>query len=364
MPDGLTRNRAWAMRTSRDSEAHRRYILGELGSSRLRQGWGYQADQDLRIIKAVIDDPNQGWAALSQDQRWTSGHWRMLGELAARPEDAMLTGDVVLVPNVPQNGSFTLCRLDGRYDFALDPAVGDLGHLRPVEVLTPGGVANDHPLVSAGLRQSLRCRSRLWWIGHHLPCLQRIIEAFRLEGGDALRLGADPVERARRSVADAVETSLNGLAAAIAVPLRGTLQAAEWEPVIGGALLPLVRDVQVIHTGGPAEHGADLEIHVPNPFAPSSPWIIAVQVKDYGGVMGVHVAEQLEQAITSRQGADAPGQLVAVVLASVGASPSPDLVEAMERLSKAYGVSVSCVHGEDLMRVIARGLMAGHRAAI
>ena len=116
-------------------------------------------------------------------------------------------------------------------------------------------------------------------------------------------------------------------------------------------------------TGQLAERGADLEIHVPNPFAPASPWIIAVQVKDYVATVGVHVAEQLEQAITSRQGTDAPGRLVAVVLASVGASPSPELVQEMDRLSKHYGVSVSCVHGEDLMRVIARGLLAGHRAA-
>lgn len=349
------------MRTSRDSEAHRQYVIGQLGAGFLRQGWGYQADQDLRVVKAVVDDPARGWAALSQHQRWTSGHWRMLGELAAHPDDAMLIGDVVLVPNVPQNGSFTLCRVTGGYGFAIDQGIGDLGHLRPVEILTPGGVANNHPLVSAGLRQSLRCRSRLWWVGRHLPCLLQIVEAFRQQGGDALRLGADPVERARRSVAEHVESSLDGLAAAIADPLRATLQAAEWEPVIGGALLPLVRDVRVIHTGGPAERGADLEIHVPNPFAPASPWIIAVQVKDYVDTVGVHVAEQLEQAITSRQGADAPGRLVAVVLASVGASPSPELVEEMDRLSKHYGVSVSCVHGEDLMRVIARGLLAGHR---
>ncbi len=356
--------RAWAMRTSRDSEAHRRYVLGQLGAGYLRQGWGYQADQDLRVVKAVLDDPARGWAALSQDQRWTSGHSRMLGELAPRPDDAMLTGDIVLVPNVPQNGSFTLCRLTGGYGYEIDPRVGDLGHLRPVEVLTPGGVAYDHPLVSAGLRQSLRCRSRLWWIGHHLPCLFQIIDAFRLQGGDALRIGADPVERARRSVTERIEASLDELATAISAPLRATLQAAEWEPVIGGALLPLVRDVQVIHTGGAAERGADLEIHVPNPFAPASPWIIAVQVKDYVGEVGAHVADQLEEAITSRQGADAPGQLVAVVLASVGASPSDGFVEGMKRLSKTYGVSVSCVHGEDLMRVIARGLLAAHRPVL
>ena len=169
MADENVRPRAWAMRTSRDSEGHRRYVLGQLGAGVLRQGWGYQPDQDLRVVKAVVDDPTRGWSALSQDQRWTSGHWRMIGELADRPEDAMLTGDVVLVPNMPQNGSFTLCRLTGGYDYATDPAVGDLGHQRPVEVLTPGGVANDHPLVSAGLRQSLRCRSRLWWIGPPSP---------------------------------------------------------------------------------------------------------------------------------------------------------------------------------------------------
>ena len=59
------------MRTSRDSEVHRRYVLGELGNGHLRQGWGFQAAQDLRVVRTVVDDPARGLVALSQDQVWT-----------------------------------------------------------------------------------------------------------------------------------------------------------------------------------------------------------------------------------------------------------------------------------------------------
>jgi hypothetical protein len=124
-----------------------------------------------------------------------------------------------------------------------------------------------------------------------------------------------------------------------------------------------MRDIEVVHTGGPAEEGADLEIHIPNPFDPAEPWVIAVQVKDYDGQIGAHVAEQIEQAINSRQSprARGTGRLVAVVLASTRASPSEELLEAMASLSTSHGVSISCVHGRDLMRVLARGLFMSYR---
>jgi hypothetical protein len=285
----------------------------------------------------------------------------MLGEAAAHPNDAMLAGDIVLVPNMPKDGLFTLCRITGGYEFAVDPATKDFGHFRPVEVLTTDGVANDHPIVTADLRRSLRCRSRLWWIGGHSACIAEIIDRLHAGQSASLRQGMDHALRAQEKVAGEIRASLDNLAKAIESPLRATLQSAEWEPVLREALVPLLRDVQVIHTGGPSEKGADIEIHVPNPFDPKEPWIIAVQVKDYVGQIDVNVIVQLEQAITERSGDGAQGRLVAVVLASTGAEPTKELKDAMENLSKKYGVSISCVHGENLMRVFARGLFMNDR---
>jgi hypothetical protein len=349
------------MRTSRDTEDHRTFIRAELSQGRLRQGWGYSLDQDLRSVRSRVENPSVGWAGISEDEQWAWGHWKMLGEASAAPNNAMLVRDIVLVPNVPQNGLFTLCRITGPYDYAIDPIMKDFGHLRPVEVLTRDGVAYSHPLVSADLRRSLRCRSRLWWIGDYAVGIAELIAKAEAGQSASLRQGMDHTLRAQSKVAEEIRVSLNSLAKAIEGPLKTTLQSAEWEPVLRAALVPLLRDVQVIHTGGPNEQGADVEIHIPNPFDPKEPWIIAVQVKDYEGQIGADVADQLEQAIKARLGVEAQGRLVAVVLASIGAEPTAELNNALEKLSREYGVSISCVHGGGLMRVLARGLFMGYR---
>jgi len=282
--------RAWAMRTSRESEAHRTYIRSELNKGVLRQGWGWLPEQDLRSIKV-----RKASGPLSEEQRAAWPHWRMMGSPSGAGVHAMLDGDLVLIPNMPHEGFFTICALRGDYDYDIDPRVGDFGHKRPVEVLTPGGVANTHALVSADLRSSLRCRSRLWDIDAHADSLSAILaQAASGEGALAgLRQGSDHARRARAVAAGSISLGLDGMARSIETALRTSLRAEEWEPVIADALTPLMRDVRVIHTGGPAEKGADIEIHIPNPFAPADPWTIVLQVKDYRGDVGVEVASQL-----------------------------------------------------------------------
>ena len=156
---------------------------------------------------------------------------------------------------------------------------------------------------------------------------------------------------------------LDHLTTKIEAPLSQALQAAEWEAVLRDALVPLMREVEVRHTGGPSERGADLEIHIPNPFSPAEPWIVAVQMKDYDGEIGSDVAAQMEEAILARRGNDTPGtgHLVAVVLACTRAAPSAALSEKLKQLSSQYGLPVTCTHGKDLMRVITRGLFMGYR---
>ncbi|WP_430913443.1 hypothetical protein [Methylobacterium sp. sgz302541] len=355
--------RAWAMRTSRDSRSHRDFIFGELLEGRLRQGWGWLPEQDLAAVAARSRDPAVGYAGLSEAEKMAWGHWRLLGEASHAPGDAIRVGDTVLVPNVPENGTFTLCRVAGPYRYDVPAAIGDLGHIRPVEVLTPGGVAYTSDLVLAPLRRSLSCRSRLWSVNQYRDNLTAIAAA--VASGDVARSfaqGTNHLARAQRATAERVQASVGALASAIADPLRAVLKSAEWEPVLAAALVPLMRDVEVIHTGGAGEEGADIEIHVPNPFAPESPWVVAVQLKDYEGEIHESVADQIEQAITARlDGRRGTGALVAVILAATKARPSERLSERLAILADTYGVQVSCAHGDALMRVLAKGLFSRQR---
>lgn len=101
----------WAMRTSRDTPQKREFVTKELlERGRLRQGWGWDSSQDLRRIHKAWKENKQ----LSEEQKVASRHWRMADGSAG---DYMSCGDIVLVPNMPTDGLFTLCRIMGRYQF-------------------------------------------------------------------------------------------------------------------------------------------------------------------------------------------------------------------------------------------------------
>jgi hypothetical protein len=123
-----------------------------------------------------------------------------------------------------------------------------------------------------------------------------------------------------------------------------------------------MRDVDVLHTGGRSEKGADIEIHIRNPFAPSHSWVVVVQLKDFDREIGPDVADQLEQAITERQTDENwKGELIGVILASTRAGPSEALKHRMAWLADHYHIPVSCVYGKDFNRVLAKGMLIGNR---
>jgi hypothetical protein len=351
--------RAWAMRTSRDSPVHRAFVRSELAQGRLRQGWGSHPEQDLRLIHARIKDPAVGWAGLTETERGVLGHARIVGEpWRDFGAEVVLEGDLILIPNVPEDGLFALCRVTGPYRYATDAVLQDFGHIRPIDLLTPQGVSARHELVSSGLQRSLLCRSRMWWIGDHEASLRAVLSAVGRGDAAALRIALSGTERATLAVGGELTRAIDTLATTLGSRLSGAIQGAEWEFVLQKALAALPGEVTVQHTGGPSERGADLEIHIPNPFAPGRSWVVAVQVKDYDWQVGAYVAAQLEQAIVSRR--EGENQLIAVVLASTRAAPSSELEAAMQDLSKRHGVPVTCCHGQELMRLLASGLLAGH----
>ena len=336
----------WAMRTSRDTPQSRRFVTDELSAGRLRQGWGSDPTQDLQCIHDAWRE-NEPLTPLQTD---ASRHWRMADGPAG---DYMNIHDVVLVPNMPHDGLFTLCRITGGYEFEIPPEVGDFGHLRSVEVLTPRGVANEHELVDAALRRSLRYPGRLWRVTRYADCVEAIL------GSDLppedLAQGVTAAERTDSIVAELVAEPINIMADQLAAKLHQRLQGAEWETGILSALEPLF-PATVRHTGGPNEQGADLEVVVANPFDDRSDWIVPIQIKDYQGVVGADVLSQLEQAYLTRVDSGR-GSVIAVVLLATDAESSGELQQGMSRLSQQYRVPFIYCGGDNFMRILARGFL-------
>lgn len=336
----------WAMRTSRDTQQYRRFVTDELANGRLRQGWGYDPTQDLRCIQDARHRNEQ----LTPMQTEANRHWRMAD---GPPNDYMNVDDIVLVPNMPLDGLFTLCRITGGYDFRIPSEIDDFGHFRPVDVLTPLGVANEHELVDAGLRRSLRYQGRLWRITPYADCVEAILGS-NLPPDD-LRQGVTAAGRTDSLVAELVAEPINVMADLIAGKLRQRLQSAEWETGILSALEPLF-PATVRHTGGPNEQGADLEVVISNPFDDRNDWIVPIQVKDHQGIEGSDVLSQLEQAFSTRL-ASGRGSVIAVVLLVTDAEPSTELQQQMSRLSGKHRVPFIFCGGSDLMRILARGFL-------
>lgn len=333
----------WAMRTSRDSE-NRKFLRAELRGGRLRQGWGWLECQDLRRLREL--SANGG--PFSDEKKQAGRHWRMGN---GQGEDYMQVGDLVAVPNMPGDGLFTICRIEGDYYFEIAKEQGDFGHVRPVEVLTPDGVANDHRLVHADLRRSFRCRLRLWNIKPHYASLDSILRS-GLPPSE-LTHGSTPLERVDSIVPDLITEPLNSMAAGLERVLPERVRNQDWEHVLKYALEPLF-PVSVHHTGGRHERGADIEIVIPNPFDENRDWIVPVQVKDHVGEVGADAADQLEEAFESRRRF---AQVIAVILLVSNATASKDLVDRMDKLSLRHGVPfVFC--GRDLfLRILARGFL-------
>ncbi len=332
----------WAMRTSRDTPEHREFLRQELSEGRLRQGWGGYPEQDLRYIEEAWREGR----SLTKKQADASWHWRM-GDGPAG--DYMNNGDVVLVPNMPHDGFFTLVRIRGPYEFEINGEHADFGHLRTVEVLTRKGVANGHRLVDAGLRRSLRYQGRLWRISNYAECLENII------GSDEdLRVGETAVGRAESIVSDLVAGPIATMAEQLSERLPFGLQGSEWETVVRDALEPLF-PVTVRHTGGPQERGADLEIIISNPFDQDRNWIVPVQIKDHQFLEGPEVVSKLEEAFCSRS---ARGHVViAVVLLVTNADPSRELEEEMSKLYNKHKVPFIFRGAKDFMEILARGFL-------
>lgn len=119
----------WVVRT--DPGSRESVILPSLEAGLLRQGWGYQEDQDLNVIGPIV--MSQGRGALNADQKAT---WRRVQHFWSGHWDPVCEGDLILLPKIPKERHWRLVRVVGPYRFEPHSDSGDHGHVLPVEAMT------------------------------------------------------------------------------------------------------------------------------------------------------------------------------------------------------------------------------------
>lgn len=351
----------WAMRTWRD---YPDLIMSELRAGRLRQGWGGDPDQDLRKVAQIWTPEGGDWDALSSAQQQTWRHFAMLG----MGDWSMQVGDVVLLPNLPDPGTFSLCRISGAYSFEpirIEAGFYDCGHIRAAQLI-PGceAIKNDNAAVAPGIQRTLRCQSRLWRIDHLQEGVNKILAA--AERGENLEAGGAGVRltrllrEIRYSLREAQREARDRIRPQITIQqLRDIERAAQLEEVLVQALQSRFPSPVVIdHTGGAGEMGADIVIRIPDLFDLEEEKLILVQLKDHEGVSDAHGLKQLETAISYYgKGPTPQGRVIEAVYATLADGFTPDTEKRAMSLQKESGVSVRLINGPTLIASIAEGLL-------
>lgn len=181
------------------------FMLREFEQGRLRQGWGWLPSQDLHLLRAKI---NAGQKLTAEE----SAAWRNRRLLDTEP-DGLKPGDVVVVPNLPEQGRWMIARVAGPYTYTppdSEAKVGvDYAHVVEVApVRAPGGklavIDPDNENVDARLRSTMRNLSRMWSIDALGAAVEKIITAAE-RGADTTGIESEKAKQA--GVFDAVRAA-------------------------------------------------------------------------------------------------------------------------------------------------------------
>jgi hypothetical protein len=312
--------RDWVVRT--DWRRLDEVIMPALNEGLLRQGWGYQDDQDLNVIGALVY--SEGRHALNEDQKAT---WRRVQRFWPEHWDPVQTGDRVLLPKVPFWGRWRLVEVVGDYRFERHPRSGDHGHILPVKTLV-ADIASSNTAVGAPLQRTMRNQGPMWNIDGLSKYVDRLVAA----GSDAAR-GDGPTDR--------LKNILNEARNALLPQLRDSFQANQLEEPVLRLLTHMFPEADVQKHAGPSERGADFLIVESNAFDHERRTV--VQLKDYAEVLsGARPLQQIREAFS----AHAP--VAAAVIVTTALEEQSQFSRARDDLSEELGIPVTTVLGPQL----------------
>jgi hypothetical protein len=311
------------------------FIFSELSQGRLRQGWGYKPDLDLRRLRKKLSNGKK----LTDEE---ASAWRNRRLLDTEP-DGLKPEDIVVLPNIPDQGRWVLARVSGPYSYAIadDPSLEgpDYGHIVPVTPIRgkDGAIAvvepdNEH--VDARLRATMRNLSRMWSIdalGHAVEDLLAAIEG-----------GADT--QTPEPNAQKIESLFEALRNAAWTNIRAKYKGAELEQLVLPLFKRIYRDGRVEHWGGAGEKGADLIVFTQDPLGLE--YKIAVQVKHHDGVHDdTHALEQIKEAREAHR-------VDAGVVVTTALETSKAFDERRAALEVELGIDIRVIPRDELVELL------------
>ncbi|WP_318511906.1 hypothetical protein [Photobacterium leiognathi] len=249
------------------------YFRQELKEGRLRQGWGWKDEQNLR--------------QLTMD----SGARRNLPIFRK-----VKKGDILLVPRLPTWNEVAIVEatqdFSEGYDFSIDPKLGDFGHIFPARLIKSFNRKNANVL--GDLRASLKQVNRFWNMTHCKDSIEKLINHDELLI-DSIGFS----DRFNNLLTDNISKSLEqtDFYTNFYRQMNEQFSNEEWEyALVEGIRKILPEPILVERTAGVSEkeHGTDILITLPGLLGKS--YGIAIQVKDYRGLMSDGAIKQIQKA--------------------------------------------------------------------
>ena len=314
--------RDWVVRT--DWHNLHEVILPSLDEGMVRQGWGYQDDQNLDVIGPVVYE--QGRGALSDDQKAT---WRRVQRFLARALGPGAAGRSDPSSEGPWVGSLAARRGRGQLPLRAPPVNRDHGHILPVRTIVPD-IASSNSAVSARLQRTMRNQGPMWNVDALSKDIDRLLAA-----GDTVARGDAPTDRLNNVLNDTLERLLPRL--------RDDFRSNQLEEPVFRLLTHLFPTAVVEKRAGPHEQGADFLIVETDAFGHEHRTV--VQLKDYAEQLsGMTALNQIREA----SAAYAP--VSAAVILTTAQDESRDFARARDDLGEELAIPVTTVLGLQLAR--------------
>ena len=310
------------------------FFFKELEQGRLRQGWGYDKNQELPDTK----------------------------DSGARKNLSMYhnvkKGDILLIPRLPDWGSVAIVEAtqdwddkEKGYKFEIDDEKKDYGHIFPAKYI---GCFNRHGKdVSGNIQSTLKARNRFWNISRFSEDIEKIIK--NLEGN---RESTSVIENIKNIVSEQVKShfDLKGFSEKVIDEYNRKFTASQWEEVIKNILEKIYPGYEIERIGGSKEekHGTDILVTISG-LSNLEKYNIAMQVKNYNDVISDNNIDNIIKQINKAEEYvwENNGKLIdkILVITSAKKEENPKLIK------KCKKENIKVIFSEELKKLILRSII-------
>ena len=307
------------------------FFFKELEQGRLRQGWGYDKNQELPDTK-------------------DSGAKKNLSMYKN-----VKKGDILLIPRLPDWGSVAIAEAikdwDKGYKFEIDDEKKDFGHIFPARYI---GCFNRHGKdVSGNIQSTLKARNRFWNISRFSEDIEKIMG--NLEGN---RESTSVIENIKNIVSEQVKSyfNLKGFSEKVIDEYNRKFTASQWEEVIKNILEKIYPGYEIERIGGSKEekHGTDILVTISG-LSNLEKYNIAMQVKNYNDVISDNNIDNIIKQINKAEEYvwENNGKLIdkILVITSAKKEENPKLIEECKK------ENIKVIFSEELEKLILRSII-------